>query len=194
MPNPVDHRPVASIPHRLSRRHALTQLGAGSLGRAHASRPLAAAQSPTTGALPEIIHRNPDAFNSADPAALDALYTDDAIYEDVPTLTQSEPGAVDAFIGAFMEQVSDIHIEWTSGFRTEEWGAAEGTFSFRYTGQFPGLPPGTGEEISNRFATIFEFEGDLIRRSSDYFDNTGLLFATGILQAPAEEPSATPQT
>jgi steroid delta-isomerase-like uncharacterized protein len=134
-----------------------------------------------------------DAF-SVDPATVGALYTDDGVFEDVATMDQSEPGGVADFVGEFMGQVSDLRYELTSGFRTDTWGAGEGTYAFRYTGQLPGLPPGNGEEVLSRVAVIFEFEGEQIRRSSDYSDGTGFLIALGLITFPGEEPAATPQT
>ncbi|HVL22591.1 MAG TPA: nuclear transport factor 2 family protein [Thermomicrobiales bacterium] len=190
MSAPVEHRPGPHVSPGLSRRRALSGLAASGLGLALAGPRLGVAQE-ASGAIPDIIQRFADAQSSDDPAtALDALYADDAIYEDVPTLTQSEPGAVGAFFGFFASQVSDIKVELTSGFRDGSWGVAEGIFSFRYTGQLPGLPAGTGQEVANRFSTVFEFDGDLIRRSSDYYDNTGLLIAVGLL--PGGSPPATP--
>ncbi len=67
---------------------------------------------------------------------------------------------------------------------------ANGVFSFRYTGQFPGLPPGTGQPISFHGATIFELSGDQIRRSSDSCDNVPLLAAVGLLPMPGTPVAA----
>jgi hypothetical protein len=199
MSTPSDLDPVAFAVHRLSRRHALTRLGAGGIGLALASRHLGAAAqgaSPTAaGTIPDIMQRWVDAFNGDDPVTeVDALYTADGVFEDVSTLDQSEPGAVGEFIGQFVSQVSDLRYELTSGFRTDTWGAGEGTYAFRYTGQLPGLPPGSGEEVLTRVAVIFEFEGEKIRRSSDYSNGTGFLIALGLVSFPDAEPAATPQS
>jgi len=109
----------------------------------------------------------------------------------VPSDTRSEAGQVEAFLRAFVEQVSDIQIERRSAFGAGGWAASEWVFSFRYTGQFPGLPPGSGQPVSFHGATIFELSDDKIRRSSDYYDNVPILAAAGLLPMPAT-PAATP--
>ncbi len=174
----------------LTRRAALGSIGAG--GLAFAARRLAGAQEATPGAAPAVVEAWFAAWSAPDPAAAVAeLYTSDGIYEDVPSDTRSEPGQVEAFLHAFVEQVSDIHIEPRSAFGAHGWAAAEWVFSFRYTGQFPGLAPGSGQPVSFHGATIFELSGDKIRRSSDYYDNVPILAAAGLLPMPAT-PGATP--
>ncbi|HEV2124122.1 MAG TPA: hypothetical protein VGW38_15270, partial [Chloroflexota bacterium] len=69
-------------------------------------------------------------------------------------------------------------------------GAAEWDFSFRYTGQLPGAPAGTGQQVTWHGVTIFKFAGEQILRSIDYYDNTPFLVALGLLAGP--EPAATP--
>lgn len=181
--------PFASL--FLSRRVMLGSIGAG--GVALALRGLAAtAQEATPAAAPSVVESWLTAWSSPDPAAaVAALYTNDAIYEDVPSDTRSEPGQVEAFLRAFVAQISDIHMERRSAFGVDDWAAAEWVFRFRYTGQFPGLPPGTGQPVSFHGATIFELAGSQIRRSSDYYDNVPLLAAAGLLPIPGT-PAATP--
>lgn len=192
MSTPVEHRPGTHASSGLSRRRALSGLAVSGLGLALASRGVVARQpSPAAGGIPDLLQRWADSFSTS-PEAVGALYTDDGVFEDVTTLAKSEPGGVAEFVGEFMAQVSDLRYDLTAGFRTDTWGMAEGTYSFRYTGQLPGLPPGTGEAVATRFATVFELVGDKIRRSSDYSDGTGFLVAVGIL--PGAPPPATPAT
>lgn len=181
---------VSFVSFSLTRRAALGSIGAG--GLAFAVRSLASAQEATPGAAPAVVEAWFAAWSAPDPAAaVAALYTSDGIYEDVPSDTRSEPGQVEAFLRAFVGQISDIQIEPRSAFGTDGWAANEWVFSFRYTGQFPGLPPGSGQPVSFHGATIFELSGDKIRRSSDYYDNVPLLAAAGLLPMPAT-PGATP--
>jgi steroid delta-isomerase-like uncharacterized protein len=185
----ADLAPLASVP--LSRRVMLGSIGAGGFALALRSM-AAAAQESTPAAAPPVVEAWLAAWSAPDPAAaVAALYTSDAIYEDVPSDTRSEPGQVEAFLRAFVDQISDIRMERRSAFGAGGWAASEWVFSFRYTGQFPGLPPGTGQPVSFHGATIFELSGDQIRRSSDYYDNVPLLAAVGLLPMPGT-PVATP--
>lgn len=181
---------VAQYP--LSRRSALVRLAAGGLGLTLAAHDFpAVGQASTPGvspaAVPNLIQRWAEAWTSNDPAALAALYTDDGIYVDTPTGIQADP---ETFARDTMSQISDIQVTLHSGFRGDDHGAAEWDFAFRYTGQFPGLPVGSGQPITWHGATIFEFAGDKIRHSTDYYDNTPFLAALGLL--PASKPAATP--
>ena len=148
MSTPVEHRSGTHASSGLSRRRALSGLAVSGLGLALANRGVVARQpSPAAGGIPDLLQRWADSFSTS-PEAVGALYTDDGVFEDVTTLAKSEPGGVAEFVGEFMAQVSDLRYDLTAGFRTDTWGMAEGTYSFRYTGQLPGLPPGTGEAVA----------------------------------------------
>lgn len=182
--------------YSLSRRSALIRLGAAGLGLAVSARRFSAAgQASTPGAtnetLPDTIRRWGEAWASSDQAtAFSALYTDDAIWVDAPTGLQSEPGDVAAFVREFTAQISDIRVTVRSGFRSDDHGAAEWDFSFRYTGELPGVPAGTGQQVTWHGATIFAFDGEQIQRSIDYYDNTPFLVALDLLAGP--DPVTTP--
>lgn len=185
-----------NIEHSLSRRSALVRFVTGGLSLALAARSFSTAgQEATPSSSPKvlsnIIERWGDAWASSDSAAaFAALYTNDAIWVDTPTGLQSDPGKVEVFMREFVSQISDIQVTLRSGFRADDHGAAEWDFSFRYTGQLPEAPAGTGQPVTWRGATIFEFAGDQISRSIDYYDNTPFLAALGLL--PPSEPAATP--
>jgi steroid delta-isomerase-like uncharacterized protein len=178
---------------RVSRRTAVRASGgvAAALALRGAGGALAQDATPA-GMPPQVVRDWIAAWNSDDPTTnVAALYTADAVYDDVPTgLTNVTLGTdVAGFIRSFLEQISDIDVTLRSGFGSGDWAAAEWTFSISYTGQLPGLPPGTGQRIDWLGATVYELEGDKIRRSADYYDNTGLLAAVGLLAPPAATPA-----
>ena len=182
--------------HRLSRRMVL-RLSGSSVAVALTTGVTAAARAqeatPTSGGTPNVVRDWIDAWNSDDPVAnLAALYTADAVYDDVPTgLSNVTTGTdVAGFVLAFVHEISDIDVALRSGFGSDNHAAAEWDFSFSYTGHLPGLPPGTGQRIDWHGATIFDLNGDKIQRSADYYDNTGLLAAVGLLAAPAATPES----
>jgi steroid delta-isomerase-like uncharacterized protein len=142
---------------------------------------------------PAIVQAWIDAWNADDPAAnLAALYTAGALYEDVPTGMSTATTGTDVagFLREFVQAISESEVRLRSAFGTQDWAAAEWDFTFRYTGQLEGLPAGSGQLIAWRGATIFELAGDKIRRSADYYDNTGFLAALGLLAAPAATPTS----
>ncbi len=182
--------------NRISRRVAL-RLSGGSVAAAMTARITGAAHAqdatPASGETPSIVRDWIEAWNSDDPVAnLAALYTADAVYDDVPTGLSTETTGTDVagFVRAFVQEISDIDVTLRSGFGSGAYAAAEWDFSFRYTGHLPGLPAGTGQPIDWHGATIFDLNGDKIQRSADYYDNTGLLAAVGLLAMPAATPAS----
>lgn len=135
---------------------------------------------------PSVIQHWAAGFASDDPPATIArLYTVEAIYRDAPTGQASKPGEVAAFLREFLTQVEILEFRLRSGFRTRNNGAAEWETAFRYIGQLPGLPPGSGQTVNWRGVTVFTFDGDQIVQSTDYYDNVPFLAAVGLLPVPA---------
>jgi steroid delta-isomerase-like uncharacterized protein len=180
---------------RVSRRVALRASGGGAVALALRDAGVVRAQAatPTAERVPPIVQAWIDAWNADDPVTnLAALYTADAVYEDVPTGLSTVTMGTDVagFVRAFVQEISDLAIQLRSGFGRDDHAAAEWDFRFRYTGQLPGLPPGTGQPILWHGATIFDLVGERIQRSADYYDNTGLLAAVGLLGMPVATPTS----
>ncbi len=179
----------------ISRRAVVVQASAGGAAALLAARPLgrALAQDATPvaspAALPSLLQSWVDAWNAADPKAIAALYTPDAVYEDVPSNTTSKNGDVAGFLGGFMSAVSDIHVTPRTGFATAEAAALEYDFSATNKGFVPGAAA-QGKPFSVRIATIFALSGDKISRSSDYYDAATILAQLGLMPAPAASPTA----
>jgi steroid delta-isomerase-like uncharacterized protein len=140
-------------------------------------------------AMPNIIQQWVTAYQSTDLATqVAALYTPDAVYEDVPTNTRSQGGDVHGFLAAFAKGVSDVKLTPMDAFSTSEWAALEYTFSATDRGLIPG---GEGKSFSVRIATIFQLQGDKIARSSDYYDSATIASQLGLVPASGT-PVATP--
>jgi steroid delta-isomerase-like uncharacterized protein len=176
----------------LSRRTAIRRIGAGGVAALLAAEGVrrVAAQEDT----PDIVNDWIDAWNSDDPAAnLADLYTDDGVYEDVPTDTRSDEGQIADFLSSFIAGLSDIELELTNSFATDDWAAAEYDFSATNQGTFGDA---TGS-FTVRVATIFELDDDEISRSSDYYDLATIANqltpppTPGTPTAAATEPPAT---
>ena len=183
---------------RVSRRHALLRIGGGGLVVALVSegpsRAAAQEDCPETSRSldpPPILRAWADAWN-AGPTAVAALYADNALYQDIPRGTDTTLTGTDVagFLTPFVEATNDLLFGLRSGYRVGDRATAEWEISFRYTGQLPGLPPGTGQLVEYRGVTTFQLKGDEIQRSTDYYDFAVLLTATGALPAPPD--TATP--
>jgi steroid delta-isomerase-like uncharacterized protein len=125
---------------------------------------------------------------SRDLAAVDVLYADDAVYEDVPDGTAFH--GREAIRKSYAEDLS-----WATDFRCEvvsvmvlgPRGTLEWVWSGTQTGDIPGLLPATGRAFSVRGASVFEFEGGRIKKQSNYFDAAGFLMQLGVeLGLPVE--------
>lgn len=120
-----------------------------------------------------------EAWSSHDPEQVVALYAPDAVYEEVPTNSVLQGhDEIRAFVEGTHAAFSDIQVTPRRGFQTENWAVLEGDFAGRAEGAAFSVP----------FIVVMELDGELIRRSSDYFDLNSVL--TQIAVGPTTE--ATP--
>ena len=104
-----------------------------------------------------------------------ALFTDDVLYEDVPTGAVSHgKDELRAFANAFFAAYPDITFDLTSAFAKSRQGGAEWVARGTDLGDRPGRPA-TGKSFELRGASIFEFADGKIRRCSDYRDRVSQL-------------------
>jgi len=104
-----------------------------------------------------------DAWSSGEASRVGALYTEDAVREDVPTGTTSRGRAeIEALAAGLFETDADVRLEVTDGFAGETWAVVEWTFS--------GMRQATGGEVTFRGASVLELEDGLISRETDYYD------------------------
>jgi hypothetical protein len=93
------------------------------------------------GSVPPILQQWFDAWNSGDPATnLPPLYTDDGVYEDVPTDARGTgTTGIHDFLAAFLGGIGDLKIEVQSAFGTDAWAAAEYWFGATDRGFIPAV-------------------------------------------------------
>ncbi|MGH2561161.1 MAG: ester cyclase [Thermomicrobiales bacterium] len=189
------HKPLIPSRSGLTRRAALTGLGAGGLGAALAARGLAAAQEATPEAaadLPPVMQEYIAAWDALDADRLAATYAEDAVSENMATgFVLEGREAIRAYYTALFAGFEDLSVPTTNAFATGGWAAAEWTFSGRHTGQVPGWPPPSGNPVTLRGVGILALADGQIRGGRDYFDAYGLLVQLGVVPPPAA-PAATP--
>lgn len=119
------------------------------------------------------------AWTSHDVEAVSRLFTEDCVYEDVPTGTVNRgKEALRAFAQFFLTVAPDFGVELSGHFENTRWAAGEWTMSGTQKGDMPNLPA-TGKAFSIRGATILEVESGKIRRCSDYWDMAAFLKQLG---------------
>ena len=139
------------------------------------------AQEATPDAIPPLLMQWADAWSSHDAEQVVALYAEDAVYEEVPTNSIAEGhDAIRTFVEGTHAAFSDIQVTPRRGFQAEGWAVLEGDFAGRSA---------DGASFTVPFIVIMELDGELIRRSTDYFDLNSVL--TQIGAAPVTE-EATP--
>ena len=165
----------------------VTVLVAGpSLLRAQQASPAAEGQS--------ILDQYGRAWSSGDASQVAALYTEDAVREDIPTGTTSRGrDEIEAFATRLFETDADVRLEVTDGFVGETWAVVEWTFS--------GTRQETGGDVTFRGVSVLELEDGKIDRETDYYDLPEMQQqieaaggTPGALMTPPRGEEATPTT
>jgi steroid delta-isomerase-like uncharacterized protein len=121
------------------------------------------------------------AWSSNDPDKVASLFTEDCVYEDVPTNAVSRSrDELRAFATAWMNAVPDIKAEVTSSFSAGNALSVEWVISGTHRGDLPGMPA-TGKAFSVRGASVIELDQGKGKRCSDYWDLSALLKQLGFM-------------
>jgi steroid delta-isomerase-like uncharacterized protein len=125
------------------------------------------------------------AFNAGEPEQLLALYTDDAVWEEVAIgLDARGPDQIRAHLERLFTASPDINYAVTSGFVADDHAVLEWVVTGTYSADFPGLPPATGQSFSFRGASVFTLADGKISHYTEYWDAYTFLVQLGALPAP----------
>ena len=126
------------------------------------------------------------AMATHDPDRILALYAADAVWEEVPlNLVARGTDEIRAHLERLFAATPDIAYDVTDGFAATDRAVAEWSITGTLTGDFPGLPPGTGQPFSVRGVSIFEVADGSITRYVEYWDAYAFLVQLGALPPPA---------
>jgi steroid delta-isomerase-like uncharacterized protein len=144
-------------------------------------------------ALPEIALAFSEAWSSGDSEHLVTIYAEDALFEEVVrggAVTRGR-GELRAYAEMLYGAFPDFTATPVSAFVSDNRVVVEWILTGTYAGQFGALPPGTGQRVDVRVATVLELtDNGLIQRDSEYWDFATVLTPLGVmLQA---EAAATP--
>jgi steroid delta-isomerase-like uncharacterized protein len=130
-----------------------------------------------------------DFWSSKDIDQLDLIYAEDAIFEDVAEGASYKGLAeIKQSLHDDITYAPDVQVKIISILVVGNRGVLEWFWSGTQTGDIPGLMPATGKKFSIRGVSIFEFEGDRIKKQSDYYDAARFLHQLGVkFEFPATE-------
>jgi steroid delta-isomerase-like uncharacterized protein len=146
------------------------------------ARVLPASSPEDQAALERLLDGWASAWSSKDVAKLLALFTEDAVYEDV-TFGEVNQGSQELrkFATGVFDAFADLTFELKSRFVSADGrrGALEWLWRGRQTEDLPGLPA-TGKPFEVRGASVVEFRDGKISRNADYWDLTTYLRQVGL--------------
>ncbi len=147
-------------------------LATGRLGAAQDATPEAAGSGGA--ALPAPLDAVVAAWDAHDPDAIAALYHEDAVLSeaviDGPVLEGRE--AIRQWATANFAGFPDLHLDPRGGFVSADGSRAalEWVYTGSYTGEIPGLGPGSGQSIAIPGVSVMELLDGLIVRDTFYYD------------------------
>jgi steroid delta-isomerase-like uncharacterized protein len=141
--------------------------------------------SPAAVDLPPLLQQAVASFNSGDAAAVAALYSEKGIHEDIPAGVRVQGRAeISAYVDYLFGQLDDHRFEPIFGWKDGDLAILEYIFT--------GTDPASGQPVTYRGVIVAEYDGDLIRRSTDYYDLASILGQLGLLDLDAGPAAATP--
>jgi steroid delta-isomerase-like uncharacterized protein len=136
-------------------------------------------------ALPPLLQQASETFNGGDAAAVAALYLEDGIHEDIPAGVRVEGREeITAYVDEVFGQLDDFRFEPVFGWKDGDVAVLEYTLS--------GTDPASGQPVTYRGVIVAEYDGELIRRSTDYYDLASILSQLGLLDLGEAAGEATP--
>ena len=147
-------------------------LTTGRIGAAQEATPAVAESGGA--ALPAPLDAVVAAWDAHDPDAIAALYHEDAILSeaviDGPVLDGRE--AIREWATANFAGFPDLHLDPRGGFVSADGrhAALEWVYTGSYTGEIPGLGPGSGQTIAIPGVSVMELLDGLIVRDTFYYD------------------------
>jgi steroid delta-isomerase-like uncharacterized protein len=123
------------------------------------------------------------AWTSHDIDKVLALFTDDCIYEDVAMgVVNKGQKQLRDFGSNYFATFPDVVLTLQTRFVAGSFGSAEWLMKGTQKGDMPGMPA-SNKVMSVRGATVYEFQGDKIKRNSDYWDIATMLKQLGFMPA-----------
>jgi predicted ester cyclase len=140
--------------------------------------PDAVAEEATAAEVPQLVAELAAAWNAHDPQRVAALHTADAIVElgySGEVISRGRDQIAKEFVGGVLATYPDVRFETRGGYISDDLMVWRWTFNAHYTGQEPGLPPGTGQPVSFGGVSLYELLDGLISRKIFYTDDLAFM-------------------
>lgn len=154
---------------------------------------LAQEGSPMAGEMPSVAVAFAEAWSSGDPDQVAAIYAEDALFEEVILggAVTTNRDDLRAYVGAVFAGFPDFTATPVAAYQMGDVVVVEWVLTGTYQGTFGTLPPGTGQPVEVRLASVLEVGSDgLITRDSEYWDLTTLLSQVGAMPGAEATPAA----
>jgi steroid delta-isomerase-like uncharacterized protein len=122
------------------------------------------------------------AWNSGDVDQIVALFTEDAVYEDVPFgMVITGHAELRKLFESNFTTFGDFSVSDVTAFHTDTQGVVRWTMGGKQIGELPGGLAPKGKTFSSRGVSVIELRDGRIARNSDYWDTLSLLKQLGHL-------------
>lgn len=135
--------------------------------------------------IPPVLLAWLEGFSAEDPEAFAALYTEDGVFEEVPTGTMARGrDEIAAYMAQIFAGAAESRAEATGGFQAGDRAVMEYTVTV--------VDQASGRPFTFRGVVIAELEGERLRRTTEYYDVATILGQLGLLGGAATPAAATP--
>ncbi|CAN5703598.1 hypothetical protein BH24CHL4_BH24CHL4_18590 [soil metagenome] len=136
-------------------------------------------------ALPSVLLAWLDGFSVRDPEAFAALYTEDGVFEDVAAgIVATGHEEIAAAMAGTFALIAESDAQAVGGFQSGNQVVMEYSVT--------AVSAAAGQTYSFRGVVIAELEGDLLKRTTEYYDLATILGQLGLLGGPAVAETGTP--
>src|SRR5215510_9607864 len=184
---------MIGISESLSRRTAIGQLAVAGIGSLMAAAGLATSNHVVDAAsLEDVLDQWFGAWSSADPpSALASFYAPDGSFGDVAANSFIYSAEIDGFLRSYLSGLSGYQRSVQGWFATDNLAAVQQLISGVNQGFYADAP--LGAAFQYYAVTIFQFDGNLLTQSLDYYDKSGILAQLGVWPSwPVDEVVETP--
>ena len=132
----------------------------------------------------DMLHEHSRAWNAHDAAKVASCYTEDCVQESAATgeVVKGREGVKTSLEATFANN-PDIRVEVKNVFVSGNWSASEMLMIGTNTGRGLAGGPPTNKPFSVRVCRVAEYEGNLVKRTTVYFDMMTFLKQLGMLPA-----------
>jgi steroid delta-isomerase-like uncharacterized protein len=129
-----------------------------------------------------LIRQWEDAWNSHDVTRIRALFTEDAVYEDIPFgIVCKGDEVTELFRSNFRTFGADFKVSDVTGHIDGDHGVIRWTMSGTQIGDLPGGMNAKNTSFSSRGVSVFDLRGGRIAHNCDYWDALSFLRQLGHL-------------